>query len=67
MFVNGKRVSRHVLADGDVVSLCEFKLRVELDELPTAALELTKAAPPDGPHLIPVPTTEAPPMRTVKH
>lgn len=40
MLVNGNFVRRSVLEDGDVIDLCEFRIRVELNSAATAVHEL---------------------------
>ena len=66
VLVNGKLVDRSLLYNGDVVSLGQFRLKVELNEVPAE-----EPAPPDHisveeTEIMPLPAYEAPAVRIIK-
>jgi hypothetical protein len=66
VLVNGKLVDRSLLYNGDVVSLGQFRLKVELNEVP-----VEEPSPPDHisveeTEIMPIPAYESPSVRIIK-
>jgi len=66
VLVNGKLVSRSLLYNGDVVSLGQFRLKVEFDEVPIAEGTLPGGVSLDDTDVMPTPAYETPAVRVIK-
>jgi pSer/pThr/pTyr-binding forkhead associated (FHA) protein len=66
VLVNGKLVDRSLLYNGDVVSLGQFRLKVELNEVPAEEPALPDRISVDETEIMPMPAYEAPAVRISK-
>jgi hypothetical protein len=67
MLVNGKPAHRRLLRNGDVVQLCQYRLKVELDETaPAPMLPISDSTTDLDTDIMPAPVIETRPMRILE-